>query len=113
MPDQPISDAPFTVNLANDLPGLIEAATVNLEDNWKPPFADQAPRQLPIVIGQAQATLALAIAQYRANTIAETANLIAFYNMSDEDAAGLISKGIMNRDKFEALAKNIAERLGL
>jgi hypothetical protein len=42
-----------------------------------------------------------------------TANMIAFYNMDNDDADRLIKHGLMTNEKFEALAKNIIERLGL
>jgi hypothetical protein len=94
---------PVTVSLANDLPGLIEAATKNLEDNWKSPFADGAPRQLPIILGQAQATLALAIAQTRTADAAELGNMIAARHM-----------GIYNNPaEYRAVENKLRELLGL
>ncbi|WNN96016.1 hypothetical protein SEA_HIRKO_66 [Arthrobacter phage Hirko] len=107
---------PKPTRTADDLPGLLGAACVNLEID-----ADvQLPIEGNIALAQAQATLALAIAQNDANRVArrtadalETANLIAFYNVSDEDAAGLLALGVMTRDKFEDLAKTITARLGL
>lgn len=108
MPELPIADTPITVNLANDLPGLIEAAAVNLEDNWKT-IDGPAPRQLPIIIGHAQATLALAIAQADANRIAETDSLINYLAVASQHRlAYQPGEGVL-----KSIQARVEERLGL
>lgn len=85
-------------------PDYLQAAKANLNEANKAYSSEQFVSH--ISAAQAQATIALAEEQ-------RTANLIAFYNMSAEDAEALIQKGVMTTDKFEALAKLLVERLGL
>lgn len=108
MTDQPLSDTPTTVDLANDLPGLIEAAAKNLEDNWKAPEG-HAPRQLPIVIGQAQATLAQAIATDKLAREQETANLINYLNVASQYRLPYVP----SEAALKSAQARVEERIGL
>lgn len=73
---------PKNIPTADDLPGLLKAAVLNLnapDGITREQYRDRA------IAANAQATLALAIVQTEANRRAETANLIAYLEAASQD----------------------------